>query len=85
MGTTTTSLVTAKPQERSYCRYHGRYITELFCQVDDQTGYLPKHRQARLYPSEVVTLALFNILIQWHGFLPDDTGFAPLSIAEFSL
>ena len=34
------------------------FITELFCQVDDQIGYLPKHRQARLYASEVVTLAL---------------------------
>lgn len=31
------------------------------------------------------TLALFNILIQWHGFSPNDSGFVPLSIAEFSL
>ena len=31
------------------------------------------------------TLALFNILVQWHGFLPDEQGFVPLSIAEFSL
>jgi len=31
------------------------------------------------------TLALFNILIQWHGFQPDDNGFVPLSIAQFSL
>jgi len=31
------------------------------------------------------TMALFNILVQWHGFLPDETGFVPLSIAEFSL
>ncbi len=31
------------------------------------------------------TLALFNILVQWHGFQPDDCGFVPLSIAEFSL
>jgi len=31
------------------------------------------------------TMALFNILVQWHGFQPDDTGFVPLSIAEFSL
>ena len=36
------------------------FITELFCQVDDQIGYLPKHSQARLYPSEVVTLALVD-------------------------
>lgn len=38
------------------------FITELFCQVDDQIGYLPKHSQAQLYPSEVVTLALLYAL-----------------------
>ena len=31
------------------------------------------------------TMALFNILVQWHGFQPDENGFVPLSIAEFSL
>ena len=31
------------------------------------------------------TMALFNILVQWHGFQPDDIGFVSLSIAEFSL
>ena len=31
------------------------------------------------------TMALFNILGPWYGFQPDDTGFVPLSIAEFSL
>jgi hypothetical protein len=31
------------------------------------------------------TMALFNILVQWYGFQPDETGFVPLSIAEFSL
>jgi len=31
------------------------------------------------------TMALFNILVQWHGFQPDESGFVPLSIAEFSL
>jgi hypothetical protein len=31
------------------------------------------------------TMALFNLLVQWYGFLPDDSGFIPLSIAEFSL
>lgn len=31
------------------------------------------------------TMALFNILVQWHGFQPDENGFFPLSIAEFSL
>lgn len=38
------------------------FITELFCQVDDQIGHLPKHSQARLYPSEVMTLALLYAL-----------------------
>jgi hypothetical protein len=31
------------------------------------------------------TMALFNILTQWNGLKPDDTGFVPLTIAEFSL
>ena len=31
------------------------------------------------------TMALFNILVQWHGLPADDDGFVPLSIAEFSL
>lgn len=38
------------------------FITDLFYQVDDQIGYLPKHSQANLYPSEVVTLALLYAL-----------------------
>jgi hypothetical protein len=27
----------------------------------------------------------FNVLVQWHGFQPNASGFVPLSIAEFSL
>lgn len=34
------------------------YIIELFCRVDDKLKDVPKHSQAKLYPSEVVTLAL---------------------------
>lgn len=33
------------------------FITELFCRVDDQMKELPKHSQASLYPSEIVTHA----------------------------
>jgi hypothetical protein len=33
------------------------FITELFCRVDDQMQGEPKHSQASLHPSEVVTLA----------------------------
>src|SRR5215475_8632858 len=37
-------------------------ITALFCQVDDQLSGLPKHPEARLWPSEVVTLGLLHAL-----------------------
>ena len=37
--------------------------------------------QARL----AFTMAVFNVLVQWHGFQPNASGFVPLSIAEFSL
>lgn len=38
------------------------FITELFCRVDDQLPAIPKHSQAALFPSEVVTLALLFAL-----------------------
>ena len=31
------------------------------------------------------TMAAFNVLVQWYGFIPNASGFAPLSIAEFDL
>jgi hypothetical protein len=31
------------------------------------------------------TMAAFNVLVQWHGFESNASGFVPLSIAEFSL
>src|SRR5437870_8180215 len=38
------------------------FITALFCQVDDHLAGLPKHPDARLWPSEVVTLGLLHAL-----------------------
>ena len=41
------------------------FITELFCRVDDALATMPeitKHPQARLYPSELLTLALLFAL-----------------------
>lgn len=44
------------------------------------------HRVWSYFKSRVgYTMALFNILVQWHGLHPDDDGFVHLSIAEFSL
>ena len=37
--------------------------------------------QARL----AFTMAVFNVLVQWHGLPPTASGVVPLSIAEFSL
>ena len=37
--------------------------------------------QARL----AYTMAAYNLLVQWNGLQPDENGFIPLSIAEFSL
>src|SRR5207245_11639796 len=38
------------------------FITALFCQVDDHLSGLPKHPEARLWPSEVLTLGLLHAL-----------------------
>ena len=38
------------------------FITALFCQVDDRLSGLPKHPEAHLWPSEVVTLGLLHAL-----------------------
>jgi hypothetical protein len=44
------------------------------------------HRAWAYFKSRLgYTMALFNLLAQWHGLQPDDHGFVHLSIAEFSL
>ncbi|MBC8445966.1 MAG: transposase [Chloroflexi bacterium] len=44
------------------------------------------HRKWAYFKSRLgYTMALFNILVQWRGFEPDETGMVHLSIAEFSL
>ncbi len=40
----------------------GDFITALFSEVDDQLRAIPKHPEARLWPSEVVTLGLLHAL-----------------------
>src|SRR5262245_66626327 len=37
-------------------------ITALFYEVDEQLGAIPKHPEAHLWPSEVVTLELLHAL-----------------------
>jgi len=38
------------------------FIIALFCQVEDRMQGLPKHLQATLWPSEVVTLGMLYAL-----------------------
>lgn len=38
------------------------FIITLFCEVDDRMGKQPKHPQAKLYPSEIVTIGLLRAL-----------------------
>ena len=38
------------------------FITDLFCRIDDRMKVLPKHPQATLWPSEVVTLGVLHAL-----------------------
>jgi hypothetical protein len=38
------------------------FITALFFEVDEQLRALPKHPEAHLWPSEVVTLGLLHAL-----------------------
>ncbi|TMF52090.1 MAG: hypothetical protein E6I32_01410 [Chloroflexi bacterium] len=41
-------------------------IIQMFCLVDDQMGNMPKHTQAKLYPSEVVTIGILFALKGGH-------------------
>lgn len=38
------------------------FIITLFCEIDDQLGPLPKHPQAKLWPSEIVTIGVLFAL-----------------------
>lgn len=45
-----------------------------------------RHRLAEYFRTHVgLITAAFNVLIGWFGLPPNEDGFVPLSIAEFSL
>src|SRR5881409_2188756 len=53
--------VTSFPGEES-CMITVEFITALFYEVDEQLHAIPKHPEAHLWPSEVVTLGLLHAL-----------------------
>lgn len=70
-------------------RWNERMVVETVLSMLTTISHLKHvtHRVAAYLQARLAyTVALFNILVQWHGLRPDkNTGFVPLSIAEFSL
>jgi hypothetical protein len=68
--------------------WNTRMVVETMLSMLTTVCHLKKvaHRVWSYFESRLgYTMALFNILVQWHGLQPDDDGFVHLSIAEFSL
>ncbi|MDY6874489.1 MAG: transposase [Chloroflexota bacterium] len=68
--------------------WNTRMLVETVLSMLTTTCHIKKmaHRVWSYFKSHVgYTMALFNILVQWHGLQPDEDGFVHLSIAEFSL
>ena len=59
----------------------GLSMLTMVCQLKKLSQRTWRHVQAGL----AFTMALFNVLVQWHGLQPDENGIVHLSIAEFSL
>ena len=53
----------------------------LICHLKKVMHRVGAYLQARL----AVTMAAFNVLVQWYSLQPNASGFVPLSIAGFSL
>src|SRR5262245_25642154 len=60
-SSTLRARVTSFPREESRMSTVD-FITALFYEVDEQLGAIPKHPEAHLWPSEVVTLGLLHAL-----------------------
>src|SRR5262252_21990 len=61
MPTSTLSGEAERPQVAGAV-IEAEFITALFSEVDEQLGAIPKHPEAHLWPSEVVTLGLLHAL-----------------------
>ncbi len=65
-----------------------RMIVESVLSMLTTVGHFKKiaHRVWKYFRARLAfTMAMFNILVQWHGLQSDENGFVRLSIAEFSL
>lgn len=79
------------PPNLKICRrgeWNDRMLIETVLSMLTLVSHFKKvmHRVAEYFEARLAyTVALFNILVQWQGWKPDEHGFVPLSIAEFSL
>jgi hypothetical protein len=79
------------PPNLKVCRrgeWNDRMLIETVLSMLTLVSHFKKvmHRVAEYFESRLAyTVALFNLLGQWQGWKPDEDGFVPLSIAEFSL
>lgn len=68
--------------------WNERMVVETFFSMLTLRCHLKKMKQrawAYLKSRLACTMAMFNLLVQWNGLKPDETGFLPLSLAQFSL
>ena len=79
------------PPNLKICRrntWNDRMVIETVLSMQTAVSNFKKvfHRTWEQFRARLAyTTASFNILSSWYGLIPDENGFVPLSIAEFSL
>ena len=79
------------PENIKICKrgtWNGRMIVETVLSMLTTVCHFKKvrHRKWEYFQTRLAfTMATFNQLVQWVGLHPDENGFFPISIAEFSL
>lgn len=82
---------TGDPPNLKVCqkgKWNDRMVVETFFSMLTNVCHLKKMGQRAwdcLRARLACVTALFNLLAQWDGLLPDESGFIPLSLAPFSL
>jgi hypothetical protein len=81
----------ADPSNMKVCKrgaWNTRMLVETVLSMLTTVCHLKKiaHRRADYFRARMAfILSAFNVLVQWHGLIPDEQGMVHLSIAEFSL
>lgn len=82
---------TGDPEYLKICprgTWNQRMVVETVLSMLTTVCHLKKvaHRKWAYFKTRLAyMMSAFNLLIQWHGFQPDQNGFIPLTIADFNL